>query len=153
MPTSEDLQLLMSHVGKTWNFDVYWLEKLSNQNAFNQISHFLMKKFQLDVEFSMDKRKIKNFYNKIETLYQPNPYHNSKHATDVVHSFLFFITQSKILSCMSSLDMLSCILGACCHDVCHPGFTNRFLVQTRNQLAILYNDQSVLESMHASTAF
>lgn len=35
----------------------------------------------------------------------------------------------------------------------HPALTNRFLVQNRDDLAIQYNDSSVLENMHAFTTF
>lgn len=40
-----------------------------------------------------------------------------------------------------------------CHDIAHPALTNRFLIQNRDDLAIQYNDVSVLENMHASTTF
>jgi len=44
-------------------------------------------------------------------------------------------------------------MGAIAHDVGHPGFNNDYFVKTRHPLAIRYNDNSVLESMHASVAF
>jgi 3',5'-cyclic-nucleotide phosphodiesterase/cAMP-specific phosphodiesterase 4 len=54
---------------------------------------------------------------------------------------------------MTPLETLACILSAVCHDVGHPALTNRFLIQNRDDLAIQYNDASVLENMHASTTF
>lgn len=54
---------------------------------------------------------------------------------------------------MTSLDTLASIIAALAHDVCHPAVTNRFLIQNRDDLAIQYNDKSVLENMHAFTTF
>ena len=52
-----------------------------------------------------------------------------------------------------TLEILSGILACLCHDVGHPAVTNRFLVQNRDDLAIQYNDNSVLENMHAHITF
>ena len=43
------------------------------------------------------------------------------------------------------MDMLGAIIAAAGHDVGHPALTNRFLINSRDQIAIRYNDQSVLE--------
>jgi cAMP-specific phosphodiesterase 4 len=39
------------------------------------------------------------------------------------------------------------------HDLGHPGRNNAFQVATESELALLYNDKSVLEMMHISKAF
>jgi cGMP-inhibited 3',5'-cyclic phosphodiesterase A len=49
--------------------------------------------------------------------------------------------------------VLSLLLAAAIHDFDHPGFTNNFLVTTGHQLAILYNDRSVLENHHVASAW
>lgn len=46
-----------------------------------------------------------------------------------------------------------CYVSACIHDVGHPGFTNNYLINTRDTLAIRYNDIAVLENFHISLAF
>jgi len=44
-------------------------------------------------------------------------------------------------------------VSAAIHDVGHGGFTNNYLINTRDTLAITYNDRSVLENFHISLAF
>lgn len=51
------------------------------------------------------------------------------------------------------LEMFSLIISSAAHDVGHPGLTNRFLVNKRDEIALTYNDRSVLEMMHCSIVF
>ena len=44
-------------------------------------------------------------------------------------------------------------MAAACHDYEHPGFNNPYLVNTKSEFAILYNDKSPLENHHASSVF
>lgn len=39
------------------------------------------------------------------------------------------------------------------HDFKHPGLNNNYLINSKNYLAIRYNDISVLENMHIAEAF
>lgn len=48
--------------------------------------------------------------------------------------------------------MLALLVAALCHDVSHPGTNNTFQVRTASEVALTYNDRSVLENMHASVA-
>lgn len=49
--------------------------------------------------------------------------------------------------------MLACVIVTLSHDVGHPGKTNRFLILSGDELAIKFNDLSVLEMFHSSTLF
>ena len=49
--------------------------------------------------------------------------------------------------------MLAALVAAAIHDVGHPARTNQFLVNVQHDLAILYNDSSVLENHHLALAF
>lgn len=39
------------------------------------------------------------------------------------------------------------------HDTAHPGYSNRYLVQSCDKIALTYNDMSVLENMHCANLF
>jgi hypothetical protein len=54
---------------------------------------------------------------------------------------------------MDNLDLLSMIVGGACHDFEHPGLNANYLMKTSDQLAIRYNDMSVLENHHVSATF
>ncbi|GIQ88715.1 3'5'-cyclic nucleotide phosphodiesterase, partial [Kipferlia bialata] len=47
------------------------------------------------------------------------------------------------------MEMFALILAAASHDVQHPGVDNKFLVRTEEDIAIRFNDRSVLENHHA----
>ena len=96
-------------------------------------------------------------------------YHNHLHAADVtqschvllnsaalrevIHSFTvesFYIDQIQVFT---PLEVLAAILASSMHDVDHPGTTNQYLVATSSELALMYNDESVLENHHLAVAF
>eukprot|EP00899_Mesostigma_viride_P006832 jgi/Mesvir1/1614/Mv05056-RA.1 len=49
--------------------------------------------------------------------------------------------------------MLAVITAALVHDFRHPGLNNDFVVKSSNELALRYNDLTVLENYHVSEAF
>jgi len=49
--------------------------------------------------------------------------------------------------------ILGSLLAAIIHDVNHPGINNNYLINSQDPLSITYNDKSILENMHLSTAF
>merc|ERR1719356_1222329 len=50
-------------------------------------------------------------------------------------------------------NRLISLVSAALHDVGHTGQNNVYHVSIRSDLAIMYNDSSVLENMHVSSAF
>ena len=50
---------------------------------------------------------------------------------------------------LNHVDMLACLVGAVAHDIGHTGTNNNFETAIGSEIAITYNDISVLESMHA----
>ena len=81
-------------------------------------------------------------------------YHNALHACDVVQSAYFMLTHmEEARESLDAISLFSILFGGCIHDLAHPGTNNSFQVNTNSDLAITYNDRSVLENMHVSTAF
>ena len=44
--------------------------------------------------------------------------------------------------------MFAAVLSAALHDVDHPGLTNQYLIYKDSELALMYNEDSVLENHH-----
>ncbi|KAI8963905.1 3',5'-cyclic-nucleotide phosphodiesterase regA [Daldinia sp. FL1419] len=98
------------------------------------------------------------------------PYHNFRHAVDVLQATFSFLVQIGALPPYSSrsrsstgstkkyplvtlikpFEALTLLIGAIGHDVGHPGVNNGFLTVLNAPLAQLYNDRSVLESFHCA---
>lgn len=73
-----------------------------------------------------------------------------------VQQYVSFHTISYIIflqGIFSSLEILAALIAAAIHDVDHPARNNKFLIETNHELALLYNDESVLENHHLSVAF
>ena len=81
-----------------------------------------------------------------------NPYHNLHHA----HSVLA-IVGNMLRNCtpnwFSQLEEFAILTAAICHDVGHRGLNSDYYIKTKHELAIQYNDLSVLENMHCSLSF
>ena len=54
---------------------------------------------------------------------------------------------------MSDLQIFSLLMSAIIHDYNHTGTTNNFHIQSTSDLAIVYNDKSVLENHHVAAFF
>ncbi|KNC52078.1 3',5'-cyclic-nucleotide phosphodiesterase regA [Thecamonas trahens ATCC 50062] len=105
-------------------------------------------------QFSIETQVLANFIRAAAKCYRStNPYHNFVHAFDVCQTVFWLITQTSVTSLLSSLDVLCLMVAAVAHDLSHPGKSNNYLVATRDPLAHVYNDRSVLENHHASTLF
>ncbi|KAJ6662618.1 hypothetical protein lerEdw1_011755 [Lerista edwardsae] len=80
-------------------------------------------------------------------------YHNSLHAADVAQSTHVLLSTPALDAVFTDLEILAAIFAAAIHDVDHPGVSNQFLINTNSELALMYNDESVLENHHLAVGF
>lgn len=144
---------LLKIIGKDWNFNTFFLNDCCNQIPLQVSGFYTFHNYNLDGVFKIPEATLKNFLKSLEETYKSNPYHNSIHAADVMNSHLFLLNNSKLFEVCSNLDLMTSIVAALGHDSGHPARNNRFLVITKDELAIQYNDISVLEMLHTSKVF
>ena len=103
-------------------------------------------------QFNLDKMKLQSFLDLVHKNYFPNlPFHNFRHCFNVVHTIFVIGERNKGLEeYIGYQDYLFLLLAALGHDICHPGIDNSYLIRTKHDLALQYNDESVLENHHAS---
>eukprot|EP00471_Norrisiella_sphaerica_P003777 CAMPEP_0184491028 /NCGR_PEP_ID=MMETSP0113_2-20130426/19458_1 /TAXON_ID=91329 /ORGANISM="Norrisiella sphaerica, Strain BC52" /LENGTH=488 /DNA_ID=CAMNT_0026875205 /DNA_START=852 /DNA_END=2318 /DNA_ORIENTATION=- len=136
-----------------WNFDVFEAEALTKGHGLLLLTITIFQRYNFIQKFNIDPIKLRNFVSQIEAGYINNPYHNSVHASDVVRTTHYFLKVAGIKDYMKDHEMLAAIVAAVIHDFEHPGVSNNFLVATKHEYAILYNDTSVLENHHLAAAF
>ncbi|XP_046643616.1 high affinity cAMP-specific and IBMX-insensitive 3',5'-cyclic phosphodiesterase 8A-like isoform X1 [Daphnia pulicaria] len=137
-----------------WDFDVIRLEKLTGKRPLVWLGMTIMTRFEVPRTLNCDEATLQNWLTVIEANYHSsNTYHNSTHAADVLQSTAYFLQRNRIKALLDPLDLTACLIAAAIHDVDHPGKTSGFLCNSGSELAILYNDLSVLESHHAALAF
>mmetsp|Transcript_44586 Transcript_44586/g.80160 ORF Transcript_44586/g.80160 Transcript_44586/m.80160 type:complete len:1024 (-) Transcript_44586:39-3110(-) len=82
-----------------------------------------------------------------------NPYHSWFHAVDVAHAVWRFTQSCQVQEYLSDVERFGLLVSAVCHDIGHPGLNNAFLMETRHEFAMTYNDRSPLENMSAALLF
>ena len=100
--------------------------------------------------------KFENWCRKIADGYiRTNFYHTDLHAADITHTCLIYFKVGKVnkVCKLSKSSKCALFLSCICHDYKHPGVNNNYLKETRDKIAIKYNDISILENMHIAEAF
>ncbi|OMJ72662.1 hypothetical protein SteCoe_28830 [Stentor coeruleus] len=148
----DKLESVLSQLGKNWSFDIWFVHDSTGQSV-SILGKYLFEKWQLNTYLNAESSSTNDFFEKLEAGYHKNPYHNACHAADVLHTQLFFISQSNLAKSLTQIDIIACIISALGHDIGHLALTNRFLINNRDKIALRYNDSSVLESMHSAKTF
>lgn len=125
---------------------------LSTEELLDCAVH-IFSQFGLPETFQIDRYKLRAFLHTLRRHYKANPYHNFRHAVDVLQFTYAILTVGNAMECLSRLEILGLLIAAIGHDVGHPGLNNTFLIETGHTLAITYNDISVLENFHGNQLF
>ena len=137
-----------------WGMDIFRLSDLTNERPLSVLAYTIFKSRDLMSLLGIREHVFVKFFNSLEGSYRSNvPYHNYRHGADVMQSTHVLLNSKTLRNVFSPLEILSALFAAAIHDVDHPGVTNQYLVNTNSDLALMYNDISVLENHHLSTAF
>lgn len=143
------VRLFISKSALNWSFNSFTFDALCCGRSLTELLLHLFDYYNLYKIFNLNIINVLKCFRLLEFGYHStNPYHNSIHAADVTQAMHCFIQENKIRPYITPLELLSSILAAVCHDLDHPGVNQPFLVATKNPLAGLYNNQSVLENHH-----
>jgi len=132
-----------------WDFDVFGFEE---KDLF-PLLHSMFAKLNCIGKLCVPQESLIHFLYDVHFHYFSNPYHNFRHAIDVLQSTFFILIECEANKFFSDLEIFSMAIAAFVHDVGHTGFSNAFLVNTSSPLALCYNDKSVLENFHCSLTF
>ncbi|KAG2379327.1 hypothetical protein C9374_007466 [Naegleria lovaniensis] len=152
LESNPDVQECMNNIER-YDFDIFVLNDASKGNPLYVVVHYFLRKYNLIEHFNIDKEILHTFLRHVELNYGTNPFHNHIHAADVLHTFMFILETTGIIPLLSLEELLAVILAAAVHDFQHPGTTNQFQIQSCSDLAITYNDKSVLESHHVASFY
>ncbi|KHJ42172.1 3'5'-cyclic nucleotide phosphodiesterase [Trichuris suis] len=136
-----------------WGMDVFKFHRLCDSHSLTTVTFTVMKNRGLIREFRINTTMLLTYLLHLEDHYRQNSYHNSIHATDVTQTVHVMFSAPSLNSVFTDLEKFAVIFAAAIHDVDHPGLTNQFLVNSGSELAIMYNDESVLEQHHLAVAF
>jgi hypothetical protein len=106
----------------------------------------------LFARFGIDALKFQKWTLSMKGRYLENTYHNWRHAWDVFHFSHLLVTKG-IGRFLAHDDVLALFISAIAHDVGHLGRNNPHMVRINHTVAITYNDNSVMENMHACLCF
>ncbi|KAI8095635.1 hypothetical protein BDF21DRAFT_406378 [Thamnidium elegans] len=158
-----------------WNFSPLELDErdlvqcvfIMLDQTFVQLPELNSLRMEKDIMYDF----IFDVYN---SYHNSNPYHNFKHAVDVMQSTWYCLCsigalkpiwwsrnqdipdslhEDHLKKLLRPVDILALLMASLGHDVGHPGVNNGFMITTATPLAVLYNDVSVLESYHAMAFF
>jgi len=150
----EELTKILTGINN-WGMDVWRAGNLiKDQRVLTCITHTIFQERDLIKTFKIPPRTLLNFLMTLEDHYLKEiPYHNHHHAADVTQSMHILLNSPALEGVFTPLEVFAAILASSIHDVDHPGVTNQYLINTSSELALMYNDESVLENHHLAVAF
>lgn len=138
----------------TWGIDIFKIETLSNNRPLTCVAFAIFQDRDILNTLMIPSKVFLAFMTTLEDHYvKDNPFHNSLHAADVAQSTHVLLNTPALENVFTPLEICAALFAACIHDVDHPGLTNQFLINSSSELAIMYNDESVLENHHLAVAF
>ncbi|XP_018871380.3 3',5'-cyclic-AMP phosphodiesterase 4C isoform X1 [Gorilla gorilla gorilla] len=137
-----------------WGLDVFKVAELSGNRPLTAIIFSIFQERDLLKTFQIPADTLATYLLMLEGHYHANvAYHNSLHAADVAQSTHVLLATPALEAVFTDLEILAALFASAIHDVDHPGVSNQFLINTNSELALMYNDASVLENHHLAVGF
>ncbi|XP_029950404.1 cAMP-specific 3',5'-cyclic phosphodiesterase 4B-like [Salarias fasciatus] len=137
-----------------WSFNIFRVAEFSNNRPLSCVMYAIFQERELLKTFRIPVDTFVTYVMTLEDHYHGNvAYHNSLHAADVTQSTHVLLSTPALDAVFTDLEILAALFAAAIHDVDHPGVSNQFLINTNSELALMYNDESVLENHHLAVGF
>uniref|UniRef100_A0A4W5JWA6 Phosphodiesterase n=1 Tax=Hucho hucho TaxID=62062 RepID=A0A4W5JWA6_9TELE len=137
-----------------WGLNIFRVAEHSHNRPLTCTMYTIFQERDLMKTFKIPADTFVTFMLTLEAHYHSDvEYHNSLHAADVAQSTHILLATPALDAVFTDLEILAAIFAAAIHDVDHPGVSNQFLINTNSELALMYNDESVLENHHLAVGF
>ncbi|XP_075433551.1 3',5'-cyclic-AMP phosphodiesterase 4A isoform X6 [Ascaphus truei] len=137
-----------------WGLNIFRVAEFSKNRPLGCIMYTIFQERELLKTFKIPVDTLITYMMTLEDHYHADvAYHNSLHAADVTQSTHILLSTPALDAVFTDLEILAAIFAAAIHDVDHPGVSNQFLINTNSELALMYNDESVLENHHLAVGF
>ncbi|MGH0132334.1 UNVERIFIED_CONTAM: hypothetical protein FKN15_031957 [Acipenser sinensis] len=115
-----------------WGLDVFKIAEYSGNRPLTVVMYTIFQELEEINRWGLDVFKIAE-------------YSGNRPLTVVMYTIFQAV--------FTDLEILAAIFASAIHDVDHPGVSNQFLINTNSELALMYNDSSVLENHHLAVGF
>uniref|UniRef100_A0A8D3DRW2 Phosphodiesterase n=1 Tax=Scophthalmus maximus TaxID=52904 RepID=A0A8D3DRW2_SCOMX len=137
-----------------WGIDIFKVSEYSGNRPLTVTMYTIFQERELLKSFKIPADTFITFMMTLEDHYHADvAYHNNIHAADVVQSTHVLLSTPALEAVFTDLEILAALFASAIHDVDHPGVSNQFLINTNSELALMYNDTSVLENHHLAVGF
>ncbi|XP_010887917.1 cAMP-specific 3',5'-cyclic phosphodiesterase 4D isoform X6 [Esox lucius] len=151
--TEDELATELEDVNK-WGLNLFKVTELSGNRPLTVMMYTIFQERDLLKTFKIPLDTFITYLMTLEDHYHGDvAYHNNIHAADVTQSTHVLLSTPALEAVFTDLEILAAIFASAIHDVDHPGVSNQFLISTNSELALMYNDSSVLENHHLAVGF
>uniref|UniRef100_A0A672L1N9 Phosphodiesterase n=1 Tax=Sinocyclocheilus grahami TaxID=75366 RepID=A0A672L1N9_SINGR len=151
--TEDELAKELEDVNK-WGLNVFKVSEFSGNRPLTVMMHTIFQERDLLKTFKIPLDTFITYLMTLEDHYHADvAYHSNIHAADVTQSTHVLLSTPALEAVFTDLEILAAIFASAIHDVDHPGVSNQFLINTNSELALMYNDSSVLENHHLAVGF
>ncbi|XP_072924650.1 3',5'-cyclic-AMP phosphodiesterase 4C-like isoform X3 [Hemitrygon akajei] len=148
-----ELESELEHLND-WGLNIFKIGEYSYERPLTVAMHAIFKSRQLLKTFKIPEDTFITYMMTLEDHYRKDVcYHNNYHAADVTQSTHVLLLSPALEAVFTDLEIMAAIFASAIHDVDHPGVSNQFLINTNSELALMYNDASVLENHHLAVGF